>query len=177
MATKKTVVPLISTDDQVNEYMTALADAQLAANRAELRAKAKIADAEAELAKELSFQHGVIVRCAMILTTYFDKNYDVLTDGGKRQSCEFATGTIGQRRTPPRTKFHDEEAVKEFVVKHGMTDFYVMKIFLFRDAMLRNPELARTIPGVKIVQDRIVFAKPTDFEVVIDLKKKVEEVA
>ncbi len=174
MSKKSPKFPLPKNEAEINQYITDLAEAQIAADRAVTRANQKMQTIKAALGEELSVHEALIKDRMAALFAYFEANRDELTDGGKRESCVFATGILGQRRTPPRTQFKDESAVEAFVVQHRMTSLYEEKIVLRRDAMLANRPLAETIPGVSFVCDRIVYVKPDLFDVVIDLKKKVE---
>lgn len=174
MAPKKVKLPLPKNDAEVNEYITALAEAQNAAKKAVLKANEKMTVIQAALAEELDRQEAIVEQHAAALFTYFERNRDELTDGGRRQSRTFATGVLGNRWTPPRTQIKDEKLVEQFVVKHQMKNFYEEKIVLRRDVMLANPELAKTIPGVSIVRDRIIYVTPDTFDEEIPLKKKIE---
>lgn len=177
MAKKKPSFPLPTSEAEVNEYITALAEEQAAMNKAVARANERMQTIKAALAAELVEHETVIERYSTALFAYFEQHRNELTDDGRRQSCVFATGILGQRWTPPRTQIKDEAAVERYVVAHRMAEFYEEKTVLRRDAMLANRPLASTIPGVKFVRDRIVFVKPDTFDVEIDLKKKLEEAA
>lgn len=174
MPKKQPKLPLPTSDAQVNEYITALAEARIAADRATAKANERLAAVNAALAAELAPHQQMMSQYAEALFKYFEKNKDALTDGGKRESCVFATGIIGQRRTPPRTKITDEAAVLDYLRKHGLSEFFEEKPVLRRDAMLANQAEAKTVPGVTFVQDRIVFVRPDEFDVTIDLQKKIE---
>lgn len=177
MAKKKPSFSLPTSEAEVNEYITVLAEAQVAINKAVVRANERMSALKAALAAELVEHEAVIEQYAAALFAYFEQHRDQLTDGGKRESCVFATGILGQRWTPPRTQIKDEEAVKRYVKAHKLSGFFEEQVVLRRDAMLANKPLALTIPGVKFVRDRIVFVKPDAFDVEIDLKKKLEEAA
>lgn len=171
---KQSKLPVPSTDGDVNTYITAVAEAQTAIDRLTAKANERVQAINAELAAAVAEHEAVIKGHAAALFTYFEKHREALTDGGKRQSAVFATGILGQRLTPPRTKIENEERVIELVVQRRLTAFYESKTVLRRDGLLANQALARTIPGVSFVQDRIIFVKPDRFDVEIDLKKKTE---
>ncbi len=167
-------LPLPTSEAEVNQYITALAEARIKAERLVTRTNERIALLKAEMAEALEQHDQEMQRYAVALFTYFERNKDELTDGGKRQSHVFATGVLGQRYTPPRTSIRNEERVKQYVVEHGLEDFYEEKVVLRRDVMLAQRSLAENIPGVRIVRDRVVYVRPDHFDLEIDLEKKVE---
>jgi phage host-nuclease inhibitor protein Gam len=170
----KTGLPLPQTVEQVNEYITAVADAQRAINQEVSRANRLLARLKERLAARTAPHERDLATHAAALFEYFEKNRPELIGDGQRQSCEFAAGILGQRRTPPRTKFTDEDAIKIFVVEHELEQFYKEEVTLLRQAMLADPETAATIPGVSIVRDRIIYVQPDQFDTEIVLKTKVE---
>ncbi len=124
MAKKKAVkLPIPKDAQEVNTYITAIAEATQRVQRLAARANKQITSINSELATELDPLEEEIAQHAAALFTYFEKNKDRLTDGGKTQSAVFATGIIGQRLSPPRTKFEDEDAIKAYVEKHRLTEF------------------------------------------------------
>jgi phage host-nuclease inhibitor protein Gam len=75
---------------------------------------------------------------------------DELTDGGKRQSAELATGVISWRLLPARVTIRKAEAVIEALKKLGLTRFLRIKEEINKEAMLEDQEAARLVPGVTI---------------------------
>lgn len=174
MPKKKSAFPLPTSVAEVNEYISALALIQQAMDRLTAKANQKIQDIKANLSVEIDELDQEAKEYAGALFTYFEKNRKELTNNGERASCAFATGTLGQRWTPPRTQISDEPKVADYVVQRRLTEFYEKKIVLRRDAMLANQALAATIPGVSFVRDRIIFVKPDVLESTIDLRKRIE---
>ncbi len=169
-------LPIPKRTEQVNEYITAIADATNESQKLVSRANEKLSVIQLELAAALAPLEEQVEQHSVALFTYFEKNKGELTDDGKRQSVSFGTGVLGQRWNPPKTKLKNEQAVLKYIVDHRLTEFYEEKNILRRDALLANQAKATSIPGVSFVRDRVVFVRPDSFEVEIELKKKVEPV-
>lgn len=159
---------------QVAEYISVIGEAEVVLTQAGAKATKAVQQIEQDLAHVQEQQGAIIKRYATALFSYFEKHRDQLTDNGKRASCTFATGVLGERRTPPRTKLEDEPAVLEYLVKHELEQFFETKRAIRRDALLAQRDEAAKIPGVSFVQDRIVYVKPDQFDVEVELKKRIE---
>lgn len=92
---------------------------------------------------------------------------DELTNGGKRQSAELATGLISWRVQPPKVTIRKVEAVIEALKKLGLTRFIRTKEELNKEAMLDDAEAARLVPGVTIGSSGETF-NVEPFEVDLD---------
>ena len=77
-------------------------------------------------------------------------NRDRLTQNGKRQSAELATGNIAWRQLPPKVTLRKIDHVIDSLKKLGLTRFLRTKEEVNKDAMLAEPEAARLVPGVSI---------------------------
>jgi phage host-nuclease inhibitor protein Gam len=79
-----------------------------------------------------------------------EANRETLTDGGRRKTVRLATGEIAWRALPPSVKLRDTNAVMEALRAHQLGKFIREKFEIDREAMLREPALAATVPGVTI---------------------------
>jgi phage host-nuclease inhibitor protein Gam len=89
---------------------------------------------------------------------------DELTEDDERKTLQWEPGEIGWRWTSPATDIEDPNAVIEYVLAHQekrpeLAVFVRMELVLVREEMLRNPELAKTLPGVAVKQDEDFFAR------------------
>jgi phage host-nuclease inhibitor protein Gam len=166
-------LPLPRNDEEVNDYLTRLGEAKTATIKLVNRANEKILAIQDQLADDLVPLETELAQVSTALFTYWERNVDELTDHGRRQSREYATGVLGQRLHPPRTQIHDEKTAIAFIIKHNLTQFIEIIIKLLRNVMLANQALAKTIPGVSFVQDRTVYAQPHEFDVEVELGKRV----
>lgn len=165
---------VLKNETEVNQSINALAEAKRQAEEIILKVEGQRQRLAAYLATTLAPLQAEIAEHSSLLFSYFESHRDELTNQGRRQSCEFATGILGQRFTPPKTKLTDEEAILAYLVKHRLVEFYEDKRVIRRDALLANRERASTIPGVSFVRDRVIYVKPDEFDVEVELKKKIE---
>lgn len=172
--TKQPKLPIPKNDAEVNHYIDALASARRKAEQIRLKTEEQRQKLLTYLVTAIEPLEQEIIDHAEALFTYFEKHRDELTDHGRRQSHAFANGVLGQRYTPPKTKLTDEDKILAYLVKHRLVEFYEEKRVIRRDALLANRERASSIPGVAFIRDRIIYVQPDEFDVEIELKKKVE---
>jgi phage host-nuclease inhibitor protein Gam len=73
-----------------------------------------------------------------------------LTNGGRTKTVALSTGEIAWRSRPPSVRIRDQAAVIETLQRLQLSRFLREKIELDREAMLREPAMAATVPGVTI---------------------------
>ncbi|MEY9358985.1 phage host-nuclease inhibitor protein Gam [Bradyrhizobium yuanmingense] len=106
------------------------------------------------------------------LHTYCAANRQQLLGNSGTKTVDFGTGTVKWRNNPPKVKITGgEDAVVELIslkkaeavekkdlpTAASYGNFLRVKVEIDRDAMLKNPDLARTIPGVSIPKGREMF--------------------
>ena len=101
------------------------------------------------------------------LFAFAEAHRDELTDGGKRKTVEVPTGTFGWRMTPPSVKLRDVESILESLKSLKLKRFIRTKEEIDKEAMLKEPETAKTVKGVSIGQHEEFVAKPAELEVEI----------
>jgi phage host-nuclease inhibitor protein Gam len=84
------------------------------------------------------------------LKVWAEANRDKLTDGGRVKSADLGTGKISWRFRPPSARVTKVEAVLEHLKKLGLQRFIRVKEEPNKDAMLAEPDVARTVAGVTI---------------------------
>ncbi|SIQ24495.1 Mu-like prophage host-nuclease inhibitor protein Gam [Rhizobium sp. RU35A] len=87
------------------------------------------------------------------LQTWCEANRLALTVDGKVKYHDFGTGRINWRLRPPKVSVRGLEAVIEGCKKLGLTQFLRTKEELNKEAMLADPDKARTIAGVTITSE------------------------
>ena len=125
-------------------------------------ALAKIkADAEAKstpLANEgARLLAGLEVWCA--------SHRDQLTEGGKVKSADLGTGVVGWRLRNAKVNLRDAAKVLDAIKERRLSQFIRTTEEVNKQAMLDNPALANTIPGVKVASaGENFFAEPFQAE-------------
>lgn len=113
------------------------------------------ADFAAELAEH---ERGVQAWC--------EANRMILTNNDKVKFHDFGTGTVRWRSLPASVSIRGAEAVIEALKSLGLKAFIREKEEINKEAMLNDPDKARTVAGVTIKSEGEVFAiEPLELEV------------
>lgn len=120
---------------------------------------ANLTEAAAPSLKQLSER---IMELQAGVQTWCESNREDIC--GKGKSANLITGEVSWRQRPPSVSVRGSEAVLACLKTLGLTGFIRTKEEVNKEAMLNEPDKARTIPGVSIVtgvEDFII----TPFEV------------
>jgi phage host-nuclease inhibitor protein Gam len=121
--------------------MLARREADLNDTIADLKESAEI-DAAPIKAQVVALIQGVEVWAAA--------NRDALTDGGKVKTADLGTGKISWRLRPPSVSVRKLEEVIANLKRLGLQRFVRIKEEVNKEAMLAEPDVARTVAGVTI---------------------------
>jgi phage host-nuclease inhibitor protein Gam len=84
------------------------------------------------------------------LQTWCSAHRDELTNGGRTKTADLGTGTVSWRHRPPKCSLREVEKVIERIQALKLDKFLRESVEVDKEAMLREPALARTIAGVTI---------------------------
>jgi phage host-nuclease inhibitor protein Gam len=84
------------------------------------------------------------------LQIWAEANRESLTDSGRTKTITLSSGTVSWRQSPPSVTVRGVDAVIEAVRQLELSRFLRTKTEIDREAMLREPAVASTIPGVSI---------------------------
>ena len=84
------------------------------------------------------------------LRTWCEANRTTLTDGLQRKWADLGAGKIEWRSAPPKVTIKGVEVVLAAIKTLGLGQFVRTKEEIDKEAMLREPEKARLVPGVAI---------------------------
>ena len=101
--------------------------------------------AEAQAAPLVAANKGLVDG----LRTWCEANRAALTGGGKVKFADLGTGRVEWRFAPPKVTIKGVEAVIAAVKTLGLP-FLRVREEIDKEAMLREPERARLVPGVSI---------------------------
>lgn len=79
-----------------------------------------------------------------------EANRNAITQGGKVKFAALATGEVKWRALPPKVTIRGADKVIEAALRLGLNRFIRVKSEPNKEAMLAEPELAATLPGVSI---------------------------
>ena len=88
------------------------------------------------------------------LGLWCEANRDALTAGGKTKTADLGTGTVAWRRRPPKVTLRGK--VEEIVARLrtlGLARFIRTKEEVNKEAMLEEPDVARTVCGVSVASE------------------------
>lgn len=123
-------------------------------NRDLARLEADMNDQLAEI-KEAFEQRAAPMRAAVeektnALSIWAEANRSRLTDGDKSKTIDLGTGVLRWRLRPPSVRLVKVDQVVQRLKDLGLQRFLREKVEIDKDAMLREPEAARTVAGVSI---------------------------
>lgn len=161
-------VPVPQNDDECDDFIALIGDAQSA--RATLQAdldrevravKARYEEAQRPHALNIErYAQGVQIFCAA--------NRTRLTQDGKVKTRAFGAGSVSWRMRPAKVNLRGIEKVLEYLrADRKLARFVRTKHEVNKEALLEEPAVAETIPGVSI-------GKGEDF-VIRPLETKLEE--
>lgn len=79
-----------------------------------------------------------------------EANRQSLTQDNRVKTIRMNHGEIAWRTRPPSVKLRDQNAILEFLANIGLARFIREKREINREAMLAEPSVASTVPGVTI---------------------------
>lgn len=84
------------------------------------------------------------------LKVWAEANRDALTNGGKTKTADLGAGKVMWRLRPPSVRIASVERCIEAIKSLGLTSFLRVKEEVNKDALLADPDKARSIAGVSI---------------------------
>jgi len=106
------------------------------------------------------------------LFTFAETHRDELTEGGKRKTVELPTGTFGWRMTPPAVSLRNIKSILKSLKNLGLTRFIRIKIKeeVDKEAILKEPDIAKTVKGISISQHEEFVVKPAELKIEIAIQ-------
>lgn len=164
--TRGIVLPVPQSRDQAADFVKQIGDADREVRRIEHDLNDRLAAAKAEAQKAAAPHQSKIRMLTEGLKTWCEANRDALTDGGKVKNADLGTGKVLWRHAPPRVTLSGVEAIVEALGRLGLEKFLRRKVEVDKEAMLRDVDTARLVPGVTIGSAGEDFAvEPFEVEV------------
>ena len=138
------------TDDEADEWMRRLAriniwirdtDTELREQSAALKQRFEDV-AKPHRAEKADLEKG--------LFAWAEANRDRLTKGGRTKTVKLPSGKVAWRTLPPKVTVRGIPAILKHLKSNGLQQFIRTKSEIDKDAMLKEPELAGTVPGVSV---------------------------
>lgn len=106
-----------------------------------------------------------LARLVEALYVFAEGQREALTDGGKRKTVALPTGSFGWRTAPPAVNIRSAEKVLASLKELGLTQFIRTKEEINKEAMLKEPEAAKSVKGVFFTQHEEFFVKPSEVDI------------
>ena len=119
--------------------------------RVETEMNDRIADITVEYEPRVNTLKASIQALQTGIQTWCEANRPELTNAGKTKSGHFTTGDVQWRQRPPSITVRGVEAVLAWLEEKKLDRFIRVKREINKDALLNEPEIAQTTPGVTLV--------------------------
>lgn len=167
--TEAAMHPVPQTRDQVVEAIAKIGRRQRERDRIQAAMNDDLAEVRRRYEEEAKPHADVIQQLSDGVHLWCEANREELTRGGKTKTANLASGEIKWRMRPPKVSLRGMENILAACKKLGLSRFLRVKEEVNKDAMLAEPDLAKSITGVSISQKE-------DF-VIIPFETELEEVA
>ena len=167
---KKAVIPVPKSLDEAAKFLAEIGQEQRATDKIRSGLNAAVDKLKDKAMSDDAPHQEKISQLVEGLFSYAEAHRDELTDGGKRKTVEVPTGTFGWRMTPPAVSLRDVESILENLKALKLKRFIRTKEEIDKEAMLKEPDVAKTVKGVSIGQHEEFIAKPAELEVEIATK-------
>ncbi|MBU4022858.1 host-nuclease inhibitor Gam family protein [Patescibacteria group bacterium] len=164
---KKAVIPVPKSLDEAAQFLAQIGKEQRATDEIQSGLNAKVDELKTKAMVDVEPHQRKVSELVEGLFSYAEAHRDELTDGGKRKTVEVPTGIFGWRMTPPAVSLRDVESILESLKSLKLKRFIRTKEEVDKEAMLKEPETAKTVKGVSISQHEEFIAKPAELEVEI----------
>ncbi|MBU2109661.1 host-nuclease inhibitor Gam family protein [Patescibacteria group bacterium] len=164
---KKVVIAVPKSLDEAAEFLAQMGKEQRATDVIQSGLNAEVDRLKAKAMAGAKPHQDKISQLVEGLFAFAEAHRDELTDHGKRKTVEVPTGTFGWRMTPLSVSLRDAESILKSLRSLGLQRFIRIKEEVSKEAMLKEPDVAKTVKGVSISQREEFVAKPAELEVEI----------
>jgi len=164
---KHVVIAIPGSLEEAAEFIGRIGKVQREIDRIQTELNEKVEKLKVQAMAEVKPREESISQMTEGLFIFAESQREVLTDGGKRKTVEVPTGLFGWRLTPFSVSLHDIKKVINSIKSLGLHRFLRIKEEVDKEAMLKEPEIAKTVKGVTISQREEFVVKPAELEVEI----------
>ncbi|WP_293763626.1 host-nuclease inhibitor Gam family protein [Stenotrophomonas sp.] len=151
--------------DQVNEAIAEIGRLQRERARIETTMNDRLAEVKAAHDADAKPLGERIAELHKGVSLWCEANRAKLTNEGKVKFHEFATGKVNWRLRPPSISIRGLDAVAAYLKKAALERFLRVKQEIDKEALLREPDVAREIPGVTISQREDFVVVPNESQI------------
>ncbi len=167
---KKVVIAVPKNLDEAAQFLAQIGKEQRATDKIRSDINTKVEKLQAEAMADVKPYQEKISQLVEGLFAYAEAHRDELTDSGKRKTVKVPTGIFGWRMTPSAVSLRGVKSILKSLKSLRLKRFIRIKEEVNKDAMLKEPDLAKTVKGVSISQREEFIAKPAELEVEIAIQ-------
>lgn len=174
---KRTIVAVPKSIEETSEFIRRIGEHQRELDRIKIRTNNQIEKIKEKAVVDSSDHEEERGKLFEGIFIFAQGRRDELTEKGKKKTVHFPTGDILWRLTPPAVSLKNVMKVIESCISQGFRRFVRIKREVDKEAMLKEPEVAKKISGVTIGQKEEFVVKPSETEIEIsEPTKKLQKV-
>jgi phage host-nuclease inhibitor protein Gam len=140
-------------DDEANEYVFVIGERQRELQRIEELMNGELAAVKARYEAAAMIPREGLADVARALQAWAEANRAKLTKDGRTKTHRLGAGEVSWRARPPRVTLRGVKEVLAALKKLRLKKFIRIKEEIDKEAMLREPDLARKVRGVTVASD------------------------
>lgn len=164
---KRLVTAVPKSLEEVSQFLLKIAEEQRIVEKIQSELNTQVDKLKAEAMEAVREHQERANTLAEGIYIYAEGHREELTEGGKRKTIRVPTGIFGWRTTPPAVSLKNVKLVLENLKRLNLYRFIKIKEEPDKEAMLREPEIAKKISGVSIIQREQFVVKPATIEIEI----------
>lgn len=164
---KRPVIAVPKNLDEATRFLAEIGKEQRATDEIQSNLNTTVDELKAKAMADSKPHQEKVSQLVEGLFAYAETHRNELTNDGKRKTVEVPTGTFGWRLTPPAVALRDVKAIMKNLKALKLERFIRTKEEIDKEAMLKEPGVAKTVKGVSINQHEEFVAKPTELKVEI----------
>ena len=164
---KKAVIPVPRDLSEAVWFLAEIGKEQRVIDKIQLDINARVEELKVKAINDAKPRQNRISQLMEGLFAYAEANRDELTENGKIKTIKMPTGVFGWRMTPPAVFLRNVKSIIANLKLLGLEQFIRIKEEIDKEAMLKEPEVAKKIKGVSISQYEEFVVKPTELEIEI----------
>ncbi|MDR0966679.1 MAG: host-nuclease inhibitor Gam family protein [Myxococcales bacterium] len=160
---KKSILPLPKSREEANAMIAEIAMNQQRIARLEADTNARIDAIKEKSAEALTpLKDAIDLGFASLRTWATLHRAELLKGGGK--TATFTHGEISWRMSKPKVSIKKEKEVLALLQELEMDEYIREKLEIDKEAILKKPSPATSVPGISIVQEEEIIVEPYQVE-------------
>ena len=169
---KRETIEIPKSIEEATEFIGIIGKHQRELNKIQMRINNQIEKIKSEALAESLVHQEIIDKLFEGIFIFAQSHREELTEGGRKKTIHLPTGDILWRMTPPAVSLKNVKKVIELCKSSGLERFIRVKENINKEAMLKEPEVAKKISGVTISQKEEFVVKPSEIEIEISRDTK-----